>query len=168
MSWPRPLRVVGVGSPHGDDALAWEVVRQLQQASERGGISAPGEIEYHIVSGGPQLLDLLDGRGTLLLVDALAASPSFPDRIGSIHRLGWPDPRLEVLRPGTTHHLCPAETLQLAAALGVVPPRVVIWAITGAVFDPQTGLSPAVTAAIPDLVQRLAADLEAISVTGSS
>jgi len=28
MSWPRPIRVVGVGSPLGDDAVAWEIVRR--------------------------------------------------------------------------------------------------------------------------------------------
>jgi hydrogenase maturation protease len=82
----RPVRVVGVGSPFGDDALAWEVVCRLQREKERG-----SGIEFHAVEGGQGLLDLLDGRGTLLLIDALssAAAP------GTIQRFEWPDPRIE-------------------------------------------------------------------------
>jgi hydrogenase maturation protease len=151
MSGPCPVRVVGVGSPWGDDAVAWEVVRQLQRQTTWG-----SAIEFHAVDGGQRLLDVLDGRGTLLLVDALAARLA----PGTIQRLEWPDPRLEALRPGTTHHLRPAEALQLAATLGLLPPRVILWAITGECFDRQAGLSVAVAAAVPELVQRIVAELE--------
>lgn len=162
MSWPLPVRVVGVGSPHGDDAVGWQVIRQLQQPGDQGWASPPGAIEFHLVTGGQQLLDLLDGRGTLVLVDALLATPTLVNEAASIQRLEWPDSRLNVLRPGTTHQLGPAETLELAAALGLLPPRVVIWAVTGAVFDPQANLSPTVIAALPLLVQRLAAELKSM------
>jgi Ni,Fe-hydrogenase maturation factor len=168
MTWPRPVRVVGVGSPFGDDAAAWEVVRQLQRQKEWG-----GEIEFHAVEGGHRLIDLLDGRGTLFLVDALAAFPSpLSSTIGgegsvgawtpgTIERLEWPDTRLEALRPGTTHHLRPAEALQLAAALNFLPARVVVWGIAGECFDPPSRLSPAVAAAVPLLVQQIVAELQA-------
>jgi hydrogenase maturation protease len=153
MSWGRPVRVVGVGSPWGDDAVAWEVVRKLQREK-----AWSSEIEFHAVEGGQRLLDILDGRGTLLLVDALATQLA----PGTIQRLEWPDPRLEALRPGTTHHLRPAEALWLAATLGLLPPRVVIWAIAGECFDPQADLSPAVADAVPGLAQRIMADLEVL------
>jgi hydrogenase maturation protease len=153
MTWPCPVRVVGVGSPSGDDAVAWEVVRQLQR--EKAWVS---EIEFHAVQGGQGMLDLLDGRGTLLLVDALASRVA----PGTIQRLDWPDRCLEALRAGTTHHIRPIETLELAATLGVLPERIVIWAIAGECFDPQSGLSPAVAAAVPELVQRIIAELEGI------
>ncbi len=156
MSGPPPVRVLGVGSPWGDDAVAWEVVRQLKQKVWGS------EIEFRALEGGQQLLDVLDGRGTLLLVDALV-TPAAP---GTIQRLEWPDPRLEALRPGTTHHLRLAETLQLAATLGLLPPQVVIWAIAAERFDPRAGLSPAVAAAVPGLVQRIVAELEGIQNRG--
>ena len=112
MSWPGPIRIVGVGSPLGDDALAWEVVRNLR---EQHGL--PREIEYHLVEGGQRILDVLDGRGTLLLVDAVVAST----RPGTIHRFEWPDDRIASLRPGSTHDLRPAEALRLASVLGIAP-----------------------------------------------
>jgi hydrogenase maturation protease len=152
MSWPHPVRVVGVGSPLGDDAMAWEVVRELQQQKEWG-----SGIEFHAVEGGQRLLDVLDGHGTLVLVDALGSSVA----PGTIQRLSWPDPHVEGLRPATTHHLQPAESLQLAATLGLLPPRVVIWTIAAERFEPHSTLSPAVAAAVPELVQRLVAELEA-------
>ena len=31
MTWPAPIRIVGIGSSHGDDALGWEVVRLLRE-----------------------------------------------------------------------------------------------------------------------------------------
>lgn len=148
-----PVRVLGVGSPLGDDAAGWETVRRLQRDKKWG-----SGIEFHIVEGGQRLLDKLDGRGTLLLVDA-AASPVMP---GTIQRLEGLDPRIDTLRPGTTHHLRPAEALQLAAALGLLPPKVVIWTIAGACFDFPVGLSPPVAAALPRLVQQIIAELEAI------
>jgi hydrogenase maturation protease len=115
------------------------------------------EIEFHTVEGGQRLFDFLDGRGTLLLVDALA-SQAAP---GTIERFEWPDPRIEALHPGSTHHLRPAETLQLAATLSVLPPRVVIWAIAGESFTPNSTLSPAVAFAVPELVGRIVAELHA-------
>jgi hydrogenase maturation protease len=167
MSWPHPVRVVGVGSPLGDDAVAWEVVRQLQRHADWG-----SEIEFHVLEGSHQLLDILDGHGTLILVDALASPPTLSPKSGgegrvrgwtpgTIQRLEWPDSRLETLRPGTTHHLRPAETLQLAATLGLLPQSVVIWAIAGERFDPQTSLSQSVAAAVPEVVPQIVAELEA-------
>ena len=150
MIWPHPIRVVGVGSPHGDDALAWAVVRDLR---EQQGL--PPEIEFYMVEGGQRILDLLDGRGTLFLVDAVGASTG----PGTIHRFEWPDQRVEALRPGSTHDLRPAEALRLAEALGIAPPRVVVFGIEGATIAPQSGLSQAVLAAVPQLVRRLAAEL---------
>jgi hydrogenase maturation protease len=151
MSWPRPIRVVGVGGPLGDDAVAWEVVRQLRRLQDWG-----RDTELHAVEGGQRLLDVLDGRGTLLLVDALASGGAS----GTIQRLEWPDPTLETLRPGTTHHLRPTEALQLAATLGLLPPRVVIWGIEGKAFGPDAGLSSGVANAVAELVEHIVVELK--------
>ncbi len=147
MSWPHPIRLVGVGSPQGDDALAWEVVRNL---------CARPEIEVYLVEGGQRIFDLLDGCGTLVLVDAITAGT----RPGTIHRFEWPDNRVETLRPGSTHDLRPGEALRLAAVLGIAPPRVVVFGMEVESLTARTGLSPAVTAALPRLVGCLVAELE--------
>jgi hydrogenase maturation protease len=128
------------------------------------------DIEFYNVEGGQRLLDIVDGRGTLVLIDALRpvsltrgkAKEQGALATGTVQRLEWPDASLEAaLRPGTTHHLRPAETLHLAETLGLLPPNVLIWAIVGERFDAQSGLTPAVVAAVPDLVKRVVADLKA-------
>jgi hydrogenase maturation protease len=115
------------------------------------------EVELYVVEGGQRILDLLDGRGSLLLVDAVGASTS----PGTIHRFEWPDQRVEALRSGSTHDLRPAEALRLAAALGIAPPRVVVFGIEAETIDPQPGLSQSVMVAVPELVRRLVKELEA-------
>jgi hydrogenase maturation protease len=113
-----------------------------------------------MVEGGQRILDVLDGRGTLLLVDAVGAST----RPGTIHRFEWPDQRVEALRPGSTHDLQPAEALRLATALGIAPPRVVIFGIEAESIDFQPGLSQSVMAAVPELVRWLVKELEASEI----
>ena len=145
-----PIRVVGCGSPQGDDALGWQVIRLLRDED------LPAGVELHAVEGGHQLLDVLDGHGTLVLVDAMASGAA----AGAIHRYDWPDLPLESLRPGTTHHLRPAEALRLAAALGLLPSRVIVWGIEAENFEAQTDLSTAVAAAVPELVLSIAKELD--------
>lgn len=150
LNLPLPIRVVGVGSPNGDDALAWHVVQQLQATD-----GVPKDIEFQNVDGGQRLLDLLDGHGTLVLVDALFGR----GRPGSIHRFEWPAQRLESMRPGSTHNLRPAEVLELAGALALLPPRVIIYGIEIDNADPAPGLSPCVLNAVDNLTRQIADEL---------
>jgi hydrogenase maturation protease len=154
MDWPEPVRIIGVGSPMGDDAVAWEGVSNL-----RGRVGELAGVEFHAVGGGERLLDLLDGKGSLLLIDALAGAAE----PGVMHRFAWPDPRLDILQLGSTHGLRPAETLQLAAVLGVLPRKVVIIGIQVTTCKTGAGLSAAVAAAIPEVVDCVVAELSSIA-----
>jgi len=150
MSRPSPLRIIGVGSPHGDDAVGWAVVRRL-----RADFGTSPEIEWHLLEGGQQLLDVMDGRGTLWLVDAVSSGRP----AGTIECFTWPDPRVDILRAGSTHDLRPTEALRLAAVLGLLPPQVMLFGIEIGRLDPDGGLCPEVAAALPQLVQQLALEL---------
>lgn len=150
MSWARPIRVVGIGSPQGDDAVAWQVVGQLQSC-----IGDDVGVEFHRIDGGQRLLDLLDGQGSLLVIDALAKDSAS----GEILEFPWPDKRLEGLRPGSTHGLGPAAALALADTLGVLPAKVVVFGITAVDFESSHVVSEAVAAAARELVSRLRIEL---------
>jgi hydrogenase maturation protease len=115
----------------------------------------PG-IEFFTVKGGQGLLDLLDGKGTLFLVDAVAPG----DKPGMIHRFVWPDQRVESLRPGSTHDLRAAQALQLAATLEIAPSQVIVFGIEMESLEPRPRLSPSVRAAVPELVRQLVIELE--------
>jgi hydrogenase maturation protease len=110
----------------------------------------------HLIEGGQRLLDLLDGRGTLLLVDALAGG----GEPGAMQRFEWPDRRVEILQPGSTHAIRPAQALDLAAALGVLPRHMVIYGIEGANMEPQGSLSTCVAEAVPILARRIRDELD--------
>ena len=148
-----PIRVVGVGSPHGDDAIGLEVIRRLRarQKDFRG-------VEFIEIDSGQRLLDLLDGQGRLILIDALADA----EQAGAVVRLEWPDARLEVLRPGSTHRMRPAEALQLAEALGLLPARIVFFGITirkSDIGNEESQISSVVSSVIPLAVQRIEQEL---------
>jgi hydrogenase maturation protease len=115
----------------------------------------PGGVVLHAVEGGYQLLDLLDAHGTLVLVDAISSGAE----PGTIHRFEWPDSRLATLRPGTTHHMRPAEALELAATLEILPMRVIVFGVEVLSTDIAVGLSGVVTAAIPALMDRILEEL---------
>lgn len=149
MGLPRPVRVVGVGSPQGDDAVGWEIIRQLRQRGmEQNGV------ELHVAEGGQRLLDRLDGQGSLIILDAVCG-----DRPGTVHRLEWPDARLEMLRPGSTHGVRPTEALRLAGVLGVLPTRVVIFGIEGTAWGTENGLSAIVATAVPVVIACIGEEL---------
>lgn len=144
MTEHAPVRVVGCGSPLGDDAAGWQVVQHLRDWAANSTFElSKTDLEFHLADGGHQILDVLDGRGTLILVDAICSN-SPP---GTILRFEWPDTRLECLRPGSTHHVRPAEALRLATALGLAPPRVIVFGIGASQFRPQTPPAAPVAAA---------------------
>ena len=150
MPLPPPIRVVGVGSAQGDDAVAWEVVRLLRERAA----AYPG-VDFYRVGGGQGLLALLDGLGTVLVLDAIrtGAAP------GTIYRSHWPDPRIDSDRPGSTHSLRVAEALQLAASVGLLPAQVVLYGVELHSLQPGAGLTAEVSAAVSELVRQIEAEL---------
>jgi len=149
-AWRVPIRIIGVGSPHGDDSVGWEVVREL-----RSKLDGQKGLELHSVEGGQRLLDLLDCRGTLFLIDALAPE----GRPGSVRRFTWPDERFESLCFPSTHHLRPVEALKLAETLGLLPAQVVIFGIEAEQMNASGGLSQVVAAAVPRLLNCIVEEL---------
>ena len=150
MTLPRPIRIAGVGSPHGDDAVAWRIVERLREA-----LGEAPEIGLHRLEGAERLLDLLDARGTLVVLDAAddAGAP------GAMTSFSWPDDRLLSLRAGTTHDLGVDAALRLAGAIGTLPGEVRIYAVAAASFQPGDEPSPMLAAAVPDFARRILSDL---------
>lgn len=149
MSLPsNRVRIVGLGSPFGDDRAGWEVVSRLRQVLP-GGACADATSDPFVVAYEPA------GEELLIVVDACygAGSP------GSVHRLEWPDSRLGIEGSVSSHGGQLASALELARVLGRLPRQVIVFAIEGESAGPAAGLSPAVEAAVPDVVARVLAEL---------
>lgn len=154
MSWPKPIRIVGIGSPNGDDRAGWEAAWRLRECSLQATI--------HTVDGGQGLLDVLDGKGTLLLIDALEPTGHPGYRI----RCTWPDNNLRFLSPGSTHDFSPLVALRLAESLGLLPQRVEVFGIEGEKWGPGDALTPAVAHSVAELVVQVGGILDDAELAG--
>jgi hydrogenase maturation protease len=139
--------VIGVGNGlRHDDGAGLEVVRRLSARAAAAGI-AVCELEGETLA----LLDLWAGTRAVVLVDAnrSGAAP------GTIHRLDASSAPIAGLLRGTssTHSVGVGEAIELARALGRLPPCVRLLAIEGRRFDAGEGLSREVAAALDPLAE---------------
>ena len=134
--------VIGVGNElRGDDGVGLDVARRVRAFARRAGVEVREESGELL-----RLLDTWDGRRATVLVDAMR-SGAVP---GAVRRLDASDAPLNpaVGAPGCTHALTLADAIELARALGRLPPRVIVYAIEGADFTPGSALSRPVAAAV--------------------
>jgi hydrogenase maturation protease len=135
-------RVVGVGSPHGDDQVGWRVVDALRGRN----------VEQAVAIRDPsQLLDCLSSGHRAVIVDACVGQGVS----GTIHRAVWPDLPAREWRLRSTHHLDIQQSLELAALLGRMPLEVVLIGIVGEHFRPGDEMGAAVRSAVDAAVERV-------------
>jgi hydrogenase maturation protease len=144
----EPPWIVGLGTNFGDDRVGWEVIARFRE-------SRPADTEVLAVTDPLAVLDAPPGCGLLVVIDACrgAGAP------GSIHRIEWPDQRLAANGETSSHGIGLTAALGLAAALGRLPSRVVVFAVEGVTTNVGGGMSRMVEAAIPEIVERVTAEL---------
>ena len=155
----RTVPVLVCGEPQrGDDAVAFAAVGALSARIRRLADVRPcGQLEVD------DLLAVPEGTGCVV-VDAAVGVP--PGKVVCI-------PLAEIAeRPGggaprSSHTLPPDQAIRLAAALRGAPPEGVFVGIGGVDFSLGAGLSPAVEAGLPDLVERLTREIERMSTASS-
>ena len=101
-------------------------------------------------------LDLLgrwDGADVAIVVDAFGPGAS-PGSL-CVVELASAGVARGAGAPSSTHGIGLAGVLRLASILGQAPARVVVVGIEGSDFGPGVGLSPPVTAALPDAARRV-------------
>jgi hydrogenase maturation protease len=141
------VKIIGIGSPFGDDRFGWEAAEALRHSAAMNAV-APGRIEILALDRpGAMLPAHWQEADIVILLDAIrsGAAP------GTRHCLETHD------LPGTgilcsSHGFGIAPAIELARVLGNMPSRLLV---RGVEADPSwTGfsLSPAVTDALPDFV----------------
>ena len=107
------IRIIGIGSPFGDDAAGLIAARQLAAAP-------PSDTEVvEADRPGATLIELLDGADAVILIDAAHSGAPF----GTVHDFDLRD--LPQLATGlvSSHDVGVVEAVQLAIALGRAPAR---------------------------------------------
>jgi hydrogenase maturation protease len=153
-------RIIGIGSPWGDDQAGWRVVELLQGETPR----AAGHWEALICSHpAVELAGQLRGAGAAVLVDAQRTGvlPGTVCRYQGKSALA----RAETL---SSHGLGVAEILRLIRAVESLPDPLIIYGIEAATLSPTDPLSPAVAAALPALRDRILAEVTTGKVVTSS
>lgn len=146
------VRVVGLGNrDRGDDGVGREVAARLKDRQPDGVrvLEHTGE-----VSG---LLASMEGAEAVYLVDA-AVSGADP---GTIQRLDASETALPPLKGGTSTHIMGlADAVELARALGQLPPCCIVYAVEGRCFDTGAPLSEPLVAAVDQVIARILDDLK--------
>lgn len=131
------MLVVGVGNDlRGDDGIGPAVARRVREARAGARVAV-------LLGDAADLVELMRNEKEVVIVDAVACA----GEVGRIHRVdasgGWEGPRQP---EGSTHALGVAEALELARALGCLPPRVTVFGIEGTRFGIGQEPSPEVRA----------------------
>ena len=137
------IRIIGIGSPFGDDACGLAAARQLADPPPAGSEVIAAD------RPGAGLIELLDGVEATILIDAVrSGSPP-----GTLHDLDLRELLRSPVRVVSSHDLGVAEAVQLAAALGRLPARGRLLGIETAPRA-RARCDPAVRAAIAGVVSR--------------
>ena len=137
-----PVLVIGIGNEYrGDDAFGRLVARRLTGTPGISVMEEDGE--------GTDLLADWAGAQTVILIDTVSSGAP----PGTIHRLDASSAPLPAqLFRFSTHAFSVAEAVELARALGQLPPRLILYGVEGKNFEAGTELSPEVA----DVVERVA------------
>ncbi|MCA9080325.1 MAG: hydrogenase maturation protease [Planctomycetaceae bacterium] len=160
---PR-LLCVGLGSSHGDDQLGWAVADVLREWA-----ADHDDIDVRHAGTPIDLLHWLEGVDDVYLCDAISSQ----EPPGTMHRyesdLTADDrskilPELQRLRVGGTHQIGLPAVLDLAATLGCLPQRLIVYGVTGRDFSPGQSPSAPLQAVVPEVALTMWKDINARAV----
>jgi hydrogenase maturation protease len=143
---PRTL-IIGLGNEYRrDDAVGLVVARRLREA-------APESVRVLEESGeGTGLIESWQDADAVILIDAVHSGA----KPGTLHRLdAHAQPIAKKFFRYSTHAFGVAEAVELARALGRLPPRLIVYGVEGKSFEAGVGLSPEVEAAVQAVVGRV-------------
>ncbi len=142
--------IVGVGNPErGDDGVGPAVLRELRARP------MPDQLSLVHCDDPLEVMELFSETEMAAVVDAIAGVPV----AGTVLRFDVSTSALPVeLSIGSTHAIGVAQVIELARALGLVPPRLVVYGIVGSAFAIGETLSAGVERAIRTVADAVLAE----------
>jgi hydrogenase maturation protease len=143
--------VIGVGNPYRrDDGVGPAVIARLRER-------APAGVRLEESDGEPsQLLEMWSGSDVAVVVDAVRTAEGRP---GRIHRLEL-DGAETVRSPASSHRVDLGDAVALARAVDRMPETLVLYGIEVVDTSFGPGLTPAVEAAVDEVVAEILARLK--------
>jgi hydrogenase maturation protease len=144
--------VVGIGSPHGDDQAGWLLIEKLSS------LELP-DVHLRKAAVPHNLLDWTGNCKALHVVDACHTEDD-------LHRIEVRDESclamvVQLSRDNSSHDLGIATVIDLGRTLGVLPAKVIVWAIPGAQFEPGQPVSAGCRQEIDHCANSIATEIDA-------
>lgn len=118
------IKVLGIGSPFGNDQIGWEIIELLKQRKHiQQYIPKFLSIESHDRPG-VRLLEIMKEANTIFLIDAVVSD----NAIGTIYRFENEEIK-ELKCLLSTHGIGVAQTLELGRALNQLPNHIIFYGI---------------------------------------
>ena len=143
-------KVLGIGSPFGDDQLGWKAVDLFQKQKDLQPFLLVGRLSFECCDRpGPALLDYMNGVSTVFLIDAVKShSP-----LGTIHR--YKEDEIESnCKTFSSHGFGLAEAIQLGRVLDVLPKNLILYGIEVGDLTSES-LTPVIESALIPLVEQM-------------
>lgn len=140
------IKVLGIGSPFGDDQVGWNVAEALKAYFLT---YAHVIIESHDRPG-VRLIELMSEASTVFIIDAVKSN----SEVGTIHQLKNNE-IFESEHRFSTHDIGVSQALQLGRALNVLPDNVILYGIEIDTIEFESNRSPRVACAIDQVVIQL-------------
>jgi hydrogenase maturation protease len=142
----RLVRIVALGSPHGDDQVAWMIADRLSQDPMVRPL-------VHTLSTPWDLVELLVPECSVIVIDACAGDA----RPGTVLRLGESELATSPLARRSTHGGSLIESLDLAKSLQKKIRDLVVFAVAVQSCEPGAELSESARCAVDDVVTQVQA-----------
>jgi len=156
MSAPERL-VIGVGQEQrGDDAVGLLVARHLATNDAVGRCDDLGILEHD--GDGMDLMLVWEGANRVVVVDAVVSGERAPGEVERFEAHEEPLPT-QLFAGHSTHALGVAEAIELARAMEMLPPSVVVYGVEAACFDTGSAPGAEVRAAIEPVAGRVLEEL---------
>lgn len=118
----KAIRVIGIGSPIGDDQIGWVIVDKLRNQTV---LQSQAKIDFLVLDRpGLNLLSYFEAFSHVIIIDAVVAH----GEIGKVHKLTKND-ILNVPTVLTTHEISVAAALQLGEQLNMLPEFISLYGI---------------------------------------
>lgn len=143
-SSPRTVRIFALGSPHGDDQVAWAVADRLSEDPFLQSIT------YKLATPW-DLVELLVPDCSVIVLDACAGV----DSPGSVLRIGENELASSPISRQSTHGGSLLQSLDMAKALQRTIRELVVFGVVVESCEPGDALSESARRAVDDAVQQI-------------
>lgn len=157
-----PVRIIGIGSPFGQDQLGLQVITMLEEHHFAARFPPALISLQRSDRPGAMLVELFNDAELVILIDALSITGKRQPFVR------WLDARELATEPVlfSSHSFGISEAIQLARVLGVLPRRLRILALAMSDDEDTTGIDPEIYTAIENAlveeintIEQLADDL---------